>query len=152
MNYLTAFLICASAALVEGLCAGRNPMAQLKATRQPAWSPPNWLWIVIGLAWYGICFTALARLLPLWPGSRLAIFLLAALMLANGGANILGFRLKRLDWAFFFLFPYWLLLAAFLWSVRPLDGLSFGLFLVYAVYQLYAAAWGYRLWRLNPRA
>ena len=149
MNYLIALGLCVAAACVEGLCAGRDPMAQLKATRQPVWSPPNWVWVLIGVAWYGISYTALARLLPLWPASRLAVVLVCAMMLANASANLLQFRMKRLDLAFYFLFPYWLLLAAFLWSVAPLDRLACGLFSVYAVYQLYAGAWAYQLWKLN---
>ena len=151
MDYLIALLICVVAAAAEGLCAGRDPLAQLKATRQPSWSPPNWVWVLIGLAWYGMCFTALVQLLPFWPVHKAPVLLLAALMLANAGANLLGFRMRRLDLAFFFLFPYWLLLAAFMWAACPLDRLTCVMFAVYAVYQVYAAFWGYRLWRMNPR-
>jgi tryptophan-rich sensory protein len=152
MNYLIALGICVLVAVLEGLCAGRDPMAKLKATRQPSWSPPNWLWVLIGIAWYAICFIALVRLLGLWPARQAPVILLVALMVANASANILQFRLERLDLAFLFLFPYWLLLAAFLVVVRPLDDLITGLFAGYAAYQLYAAVWGYRLWKLNPPA
>jgi tryptophan-rich sensory protein len=124
-------------------------LSRLKAMNQPPWSPPTWVRVLIGIAWYGICFTALGRLLGRWPASRTSAALLLALMLANGGVNVLQFRVKRLDLAFFFLLPYWLALAAFLWAVCPLDGLACALFAIYAVYQLYAAAWGYALWRLN---
>jgi hypothetical protein len=41
------------------------------------------------------------------------------------------------------------LLAAFLYLVQPLDRLVFTLFALYAVYQLYAGAWAFGLWRLN---
>jgi tryptophan-rich sensory protein len=150
MNYLTALLICVGAALFEGLCAGRDPMGQLKATKQPPWSPPNWVWVLVGVAWYAICFAGLARLLPFWPDHPLPVVLLTALMLANGSANIFAFRMKRLDLAFYFLFPYWLLLAAFCWAAWPFDRLTVNLFAIYAVYQVYAAFWAYHLWRLNP--
>lgn len=53
MTYAIALLLCILAAAFEGLCAGRDPLAQLKATRQPRWSPPNWVWVLIGIAWYG---------------------------------------------------------------------------------------------------
>lgn len=149
MDYLVALGICVAAAAFEGLCAGRDPMAQLKATRQPRWSPPQWLWVLVGIGWYGICFTALIRLLPQWPESRRAVILLVTLMLLNGAVNLLQFRMKRLDLACFSLFPYWLLLAAFLWSACPLDRLSCALFAFYAAYQLYAGLWQYRLWQLN---
>ena len=149
MSWLIALLVCAVAAAFEGFCAGRDPMGQLRALRQPRWAPPNWMWVLIGLGWYAICFAALVRLLPGWPGTRRAIVLLVALMLANGAANLLQFRLRRLDLAFLFLFPYWLLLAGLLWVVCPLDRLICTLFGIYAVYQLYAAAWGWSLWRMN---
>ena len=149
MNWIWAGLICVVAAAVEGLCAGRDPMGQLKALRQPSWSPPTWVWVLVGLAWYGICFTGLVRLLPVWPEQKPPVLLLIALMLANASANFPAFRMRRLDLAFLFFFPYWLLLAAFLWSVCPLDRVTCALFAIYAVYQSYAAAWGYQLWRMN---
>lgn len=149
-NYFVALAICVVAAAVEGVCAGRDPMAQLRATRQPGWSPPNWAWVLIGLFWYGVCFTALVRLLPAWPEHRAPVILLCAMMLANGAVNIIQFRMKRLDLAFFYLFPYWLLLGSFLWTACPVDRLTCILFGIYSVYQIYAAAWGYQLWQINP--
>jgi multisubunit Na+/H+ antiporter MnhB subunit len=73
MNWISAGLICAAAAALEALCAGRDPVGQLKALRQPAWSPPTGGWVLIGLGWYGICFTGLARLLPSWSDYRLPV-------------------------------------------------------------------------------
>lgn len=144
--------ICIVAAGLEGLCAGRDPMGQLKVLNQPSWSPPTWAWVLIGLGWYCICFTGLVRLLPYWPEHRSPIILLVALMLANAVVNIPTFRMRRLDLAFYFFAPYWLLLATFLWAIWPLDRLTCMLFAVYAVYQVYAAAWGYKLWRMNRPA
>ena len=152
MTWAIALAICVAVAALEGLCAGRDPMGQLKAIRQPSWSPPNRAWVLIGIAWYAICFTALVRLLPHWESHQAPVLLLAALMAANAAANLLQFRLKRLDLAFVFLLPYWLLLAAFLAAACPLDRLTCALFGAYAVYQLYAAAWGWQLWRMNRPA
>lgn len=151
MDYLIALLFCVAAAALEALCAGRDPMGQLKALKQPRWSPPNWVWVLIGIAWYGICFVALVRLLPLWPREPFPLILLLALMALNAIANIPLFRMRRLDLAIAFIVIYWPVLAAFLWFVYPSDSPTFVLFKVYAVYQLYAAAWGYQLWRMNPR-
>lgn len=150
LAWIWAGLICITAAAVEGLCAGRDPMGQLKAIRQPAWSPPTWVWVLVGIAWYGICLTGLARLIPGWPATRLPVLLICVLLLANAAVNIPTFRMRRLDLAFFSFAPYWLLLGVFLWSVYPSDRLTCALFAVYAIYQLYAAAWGYQLWRMNP--
>lgn len=102
--------------------------------------------------WYAICFTALARLLPLREQSRTAIVLVCTLMLANGAVNVLQFRMKRLDLSFWFLGPYWLVLGIFLVAVFAFDRVTFALFAGYSVYQIYAAFWGYRLWQLNPPA
>lgn len=152
MIYFIAFLLCAGAAGLEALWAGPDPMGKLKVLRQPAWSPPNWAWVLIGLAWYGFCFTALIRLLPLWPAERLSILLLGGLMIANGAANLFQFRLARLDLTFLYGLPYAALLALFLVEVWPIDRLVFALFALYACYLPYAGAWGWRLWRLNPTA
>lgn len=149
MNYLLALVICIVAAVIESICAGRDPLTQLRAVRQPRWSAPVWVWVLIGIAWYLICFIALARLMAQWPASMVAVLLLAALMLANAAANIFQFRMRRLDLAFFFLFPYWVLLAVFMLAACPLDRVACWLFGGYAVYQLYAAGWGYALWRMN---
>lgn len=126
-------------------------MGQLKGLRQPKWSPPIWAWVLIGIAWYGICLVGLARLLTYWPEQKLPLILLVSLLLANGAANIPLFRWRRLDLALLFFVPYWALLAAFMLSAFPLDRLTCGLFAAYAVYQLYAALWGYQLLRMNPR-
>ncbi len=152
MSYAIALALCAVAAVFEGLCAGRNAMAKLLALRQPSWSPSPGAWLLVGLAWYAICYTSLARLLPLWPQDKWPVLLLCALMLANGLANFFQFRLERLDLSFFYLFPYWLLLGAFLWLACPIDALVCAMFGAYAAYQLYAAAWAYRLWQLNRAA
>lgn len=141
--------ICAFAVIFEALCAGKDPMGELRKLRQPSWSPPNWLWVMIGIAWYCICLVGLVRLLPSFDAGPAPVMLLVGLMLANGAVNLFQFRMRRLDLALAFFGPYWLLLAAFLWVVWPLDPIVGSLFAVYAVYQLYAAAWGYALWKLN---
>mgnify|MGYP003581183180 CR=1 FL=1 len=149
IDWLIALGICAATAGVEALCAGRDPMRRLRALKQPRWSPPNWAWVLIGLAWYGIAFTGLVRLLPFWPGSRAPVLLLVALLLGNAAVNIPLFRTRQLGLALACFIPYWLLLAAFLGAACPLDSLTCALFLGYALYQIYAAAWGHALWRLN---
>ena len=106
----------------------------------------------IGVFWYLICFVSLARLLPAYDTNPLAVRLLGMLMAANAFANVLQFRFDRLDLAFLYLFPYRALLGAFLLAAAPLDRLSTALFLIYAAYQIYAAAWAWKLWALNGRS
>ena len=151
-SYLLALLICAGVALLEGVCAGRDSMAQLRRLRQPGWSPPSFVWILIGLFWYAICFTALVRLLPTYNQNATSVWLLIGLMAANAVANVPQFRMRRLDIAFLYLLPYWVLLGAFIWSIRGLDSVTLALFGIYSVYQLYAAAWVWSLWQMNKTA
>lgn len=150
--WATAIGICVAAAVFEGLCAGTNPMGKLKALDQPNWSPPNWVCVIIGVAWYAICLTGLVRLLPYFDSLPLPVVLLVALMLVNGAVNLFQFRLERLDVALASFVPYWAILAVVLILTWPLDRLTFALFAVYSVYQVYAAFWGYALYRRNPRA
>ena len=151
-RYLLALLICAGMALLEGVCAGRDPMGQLRALHQPRWAPPSFVWILIGLFWYGICFTALVRLLPFYGRNRVSVWLLIVLMAANAGANVPQFRMRRLDIAFFYFLPYWGLLVAFICSVRNIDPVALTLFGIYAGYQVFAAAWSWSLWQMNRQA
>lgn len=150
--WAAAIAICVLAAVFEGLCAGPNPMAKLRALDQPRWSPPNWVWVVIGIAWYAICLTGLVRLLPAFGLSPWPVVLLVALMLLNGAVNLFQFRLERLDLALASFAPYWTILALFLVLTWPRDRLTFWLFAVYSAYQVYAAFWGFALYRRNPRA
>ena len=149
MTYAIALAICMAAAVLKGLCAGRDPMGRLRRLKQPAWSPPAWAWVLIGLGWYAICFTALVRLLPAWPQTAAPVILVCVLLLANAGANVPLFRMRRLDIAFWWLLPYWAALGALLLTACPHDRVVCALFGAYVGYQLYAAAWQYRLWKLN---
>ena len=137
---------------LEALLAGKDPVRALRSIRQPIWAPPLWAWAIIGAAWYVICFVSLARLLP---GSTITpwpMILLILLMVSNAAWGVIQFRAKRYDFGSWFLIPYAALTTAFLVTVRPIDPLSWFLFIVYATYLPYAAAWAYSVWRLNPRS
>jgi tryptophan-rich sensory protein len=152
MHWLIALGICIAAAAFEGLCAGKDPMGELRKLRQPRWSPPGWLWVLIGVGWYAICLIGLGRLLPAIDAAPAPTFLLTGLMFANGAVNIFQFRMRRLDLALGFFGPYWALLAAFVMTAWPVDRVTAWLFSGYAAYQLYAAAWAFSLWRLNSKS
>lgn len=150
-SYVTALLVCAAVAAFEGLCAGKEPLKKLAQLKQPGWSPPSWMWVLIGLCWYGFCFVALVRLLPHYAADPMAVRLLGLLMAANAFANLFQFRAGRLDLAWLMLLPYWLVLAMFVVAAAAVDRLTTVLFAIYAVYQIYAAAWGWQLWALNGK-
>ena len=125
-------------------------MGALREIGQPSWAPPNWVWAIIGVAWYVICYVSLVRLLFKLHDGPWPFALLLALMAANGAWGIIQFRLRRYDLGLLFYIPYVALIATFLAIVWPVDRLSFYLFIGYAIYMLYGAAWGWAIWRLNP--
>ena len=150
-NWLWAGLICVLLGAFEAGASGKDPAGALRSIRQPDWSPPFWLWAIIGVAWYLICFISLARLLPIFDTRPAPLLLLLALMVANGASGILQLRMKRFDLALWVMPPYATLVLALLWIVWPLDRVVFFLFAGYAAYLVYAGVWGWNLWRLNPR-
>src|SRR4030095_7780854 len=136
--WIAGLLACVAAAVFEGICAGKDSLRKLAQLKQPSWSPPSWLWVLIGLFWYGICFVAFVRLLPHYSTDPMAVRLLGLLIAANAFANVFQFRMGRLDLAWLILWPYWLVLAAFIVMATAVDRLTTVLFAIYAVYQLYA--------------
>jgi tryptophan-rich sensory protein len=146
---IVALIACAVVAAIETLCAGKDPMGKLRRLRQPAGSPPTWVWILIGVSWYALSVTALVRLQRAEEGVGGLFDGLVVVMLINAAANIPQFRMQRLDIAFFYLFPYWIVLAAFLRAAWPADRFVVWMFAPYAVYQVYAAVWAWKLWKLN---
>lgn len=150
-NWAIATLICLGFGALEAVAAGKDPAGALRELRQPRWSPPFWVWAIIGAAWYVACLVSLARLLPRYDDAPSPLILLLILMLANGAWGVLQFRMKRFDLALWFCLPYAALVVAFLWTVWPVDRLPFYIFAGYAAYLPYAGIWGWQIWRLNPR-
>jgi tryptophan-rich sensory protein len=148
-NWQIAGAICVGAVILEAALAGGDPAATLRSMRQPPWSPPFWLWAVIGVCWYAICFVGLGRLLRGDGSTRAPVALLLLLMAANAGWGVLLFRLERFDLAFWSGIPYAAILAALLFTLWAVDRLVFWLFAAYGVYLAYAATWSWWLWRLN---
>lgn len=145
-----ALLICVAAAGLEGMLAGSGVRQRLAALRMPAYSPPFAVWLVIGAAYYAICFVVLRHLLP--GGFTLALVLLVLVLLANALWSVLFFRWRDLRASFIAFVPYAVLVAALvllLWRHYPLGAV---LFMGYCAYLLYATWWGYRLWVLNATA
>jgi len=144
--------VCAGAAALEGICAGRTVKKFFSELRFPRFSPPLWVWSIIGGAYYVIFGFALFRLLRRGVGGSLAVFAVALIiwmMLLNALANYVIFRARNLYLAFvagaiFPIFDIALLLCLFrldnpaAWSLFP-----------YMAYRLYAIWWGYSVWRIN---
>ena len=144
--------ICALAASAEGIVSGKRPLEFLATLRLPRFTPAPWAWIVIGVFYYAICSTVLARLLQLNGSNRLhlsATILIIVLLVLNALFNYLLFGLRNPFTAFVVFIPYDFIAVALLICLFSLDSTAAYLFVPYVAYLAFATAWGYQLWRLN---
>ncbi len=151
-NWVLAAGACVAAVILETLCAGRDPGAALKQLRQPRWALPFPAWVAIGLGYYAACFFALLRLLDLSGTARTCITLLLALMGANGLWNYFFFRRRNYRLGFWLSFWYAGLTVVVLWCVLVLDRTAGLVLALYFVYQPYALAWTFRVWKMNDNS
>ena len=83
---LISIAVCAVAAALEGVCAGRNFKAFFATLRFPPYSAPLWAWSIIGGLYYVIFCFVIYRLLRLGGDSALrlaALALIVFMMLVN---------------------------------------------------------------------
>ena len=149
---LLALAVCIAAAALEGVLAGPGVRQRFAELRMPRCSPPLAVWIVIGVAYYVVCFAVLYRLLLLPPGRTRAacLALLLFVLLANAFWNYLFFRLRSLRLSFIAGIPYSLAALGLLALLFGLDRVAAWWLLPYAVYLVYANAWTAALLRANP--
>lgn len=147
-----ALAICMGAAGLEGVLAGQGVQQRFAVLRLPRLSPPLRIWIVIGVAYYAICFVVLYRLLVLPPTGRrtAAICLVLTVLLVNAFWNYLFFRLRSLRLSFVASVVYAVVALGLLPLLYQLDRVAAWCLLPYALYLSYANWWGYALWRANP--
>jgi tryptophan-rich sensory protein len=148
---LLAIIICIAAAALEGLLAGGGVRQRLAQLRMPPYSPPFALWLVIGVAYYGICLIVLRHLLagPFTQSVVAALALLSVVLLSNALWSVLFFRWHDLRASFIAFIPYAVVVAGLVVSLSGVYPFGAVLFICYCIYLLYATWWGYRLWLLN---
>jgi translocator protein len=146
---LLALVICIAAAALEGVLAGSHVRQRLAALRMPPYSPRFSLWLLIGLAYYAICFVVLRQLLA--DGFTLSLVLLVVVLLANASWSVVFFRWRDLRASFIAFIPYAVLVVALIVSLIRSYPFGAVLFVCYWAYLLYATWWGYRLWLLNTQ-
>ena len=146
-----AGVICAGGVALESLCAGKSIRKRLTELRWPRYSPSLRAWVLIGGAYYVICFVVWIRLLQL-PDSawRTAAFALAASVMAvNAIWNLFFFRSRNLSHALICGIVYTTFAITLLLILTRIDRTAALWFLPYAVYLAYANLWGWRVWKLN---
>ena len=145
--------ICVAAALIEGLCAGRQVRPFFKQVRLPRYSAPLWLWSLIGAVYYLVFGFVLYRLLIHVPASGLmrpTLALIGAMMLGNALSNLVIFRARNLRLSGNIGDAYALLDSLLVLVVARIDTLAAWALAPYLAYRVYAVWWGHRLAELNP--
>lgn len=148
---LYALGLCALAAALEGVFAGGGIKKRLAELRAPRYAPPLWGWVLIGIAYYVMCFAVLYRLfnLPTTALRNLALALAATVLLANALWNYFFFRRRSVFLAFLLGLPYSVVAVALFVCLLHLDRTAALWWLPYVVYLFYASAVSYALLRLN---
>ena len=146
--------ICAVAAALEGVCAGKNVKSFFAKLRFPPYSAPLWVWTIIGALYYVIFWFALYRLLRLGSDSALrntALTLILFMLVVNALTNYVIFRARNLHLSFIIgaLFPA-MDVTLFIFLTQ-LDRVAAWSLIPYLLYRIYAIWWGYSLLKLNGR-
>jgi len=148
---LIALAVCAVAAGLEGVAAGSGVRQRFAALRMPRWSPPLTLCMVIGAAYYLVCFMVLTRLFALPSSGRVtaALALLLAVMLVNAYWNFLFFRRRDLRLSFLAGAVYSVAAVGLFVFLCQLDAQAAWWPSPYVAYLVYANAFGYGVWQAN---
>ena len=149
---LLGLIICAAAAVLEGVLAGKGARQRLAQLRMPPYSPPFALWLVIGFLFYAMCFVILRHVLSIGlvsPSQVFAFVLTIVLLLANAFWSVLFFRWCDLRSSFIAFVPYAILVAALVILLGRTYPLGAILLSLYCIYLIYATRWGFHLWRGN---
>lgn len=152
MRFVLPAAICLGAILAETLAAGRRPSAVIASLKQPRWALPMQAWYVVGVAYYGVCFVTLYRVMQGGTVRGLRFFALGltvAVMGLNAVWNWVFFRRRDLGLSFRLFIPYSALVVLLLGVLIYVDLVSAALFGMYLVYFSYAIVWAYQVWRLN---
>ncbi|UVC18410.1 tryptophan-rich sensory protein [Mesorhizobium onobrychidis] len=103
-----------------------------------------------GGAFYTIMTFGVAAMLQAQERGAAALVMVIAVMVTDGVWNYLLFRRRRLDWAYWYLFPYTVLVATTTIAVFTIDVPAGGLIAIYLAFLPYDFAWTKALATLNP--
>ena len=149
---LISLLICIVSVILEGLFAGKNVKEFIAKLRSPKYAPPFWVWIVIGVLYYIVCFFISYRVLKHDGDDSLkttALVLLLTMMGANAIWNYVFLRAQNLFLSFMAFIPYPLLAIGLFFCLLQFEPRVAWIFLPYVLYLGYAAFICYRYWKLN---
>ena len=110
------------------------------------------MWLLIGGAYYVVCFAILYRLIASdLPSTshKAAVVVLLMLMVANAAWGFLFFRVGNLRASFLAFIPYGLLALLLAALLATIDLTCLMLLAPYLAYLGYATWWAHSLWLLN---
>jgi len=148
-----AATLCAVAAALEALCAGRNVRSFFETMCFPRYSAPLWAWSIIGALYYAIFGYVVFRLLSCAPTSVLTgatLTLIVSMMVGNALANLAIFRARNLHLSYVIGCVFAVLDVVLFGLMVSLDSVAAWALAPYLVYRAYAVWWGRALVRLNP--
>lgn len=151
---LISLLICAAAAALEGLFAGKNVKSVLGKLKTPAYAPPLWIWAIIGVFYYLTCFFILFRILRYNDNTSIryaAFALLLVVMAVNAFWNYVFFRRENLIYSFVLGIFYTLAAVVLFVCLLQFDDIAAYAQIPYLLYLIYAFYWGCGLLKLNPK-
>ena len=152
---LASLAICGLVAALEGACAGRNVKKFFASLRFPRYSPPFWLWTLIGGGYYLIFFFIIYRLLRLsyYSGLRYAALgLIIFMMIVNALSNYVIFRARNLYLSFIIGAVFPIMDVTLFALLLTLDHTAAVAMIPYLLYRGYAVFWAYALWKANSTA
>ena len=150
-----AVVVCVLAAILEGVCAGRNIRPFFDTFRFPPYSAPLWVWSIIGAVCYAVFGFVVFRLLSVAPPttlSRPTLTLIVAMMIGNALSNLVIFRARNLRLSYVVGCVFAGLDVVLLICVSQIDFIAALTLVPYLAYRVYAVWWGRALVRLNPEA
>lgn len=152
-SILNSLAVCVLAAVLEGLFAGKNIKPFLSKLRNPSASPSVFVWGLIGVGYYLICFVILYRLFRHEGNSsirNIALILLWSVMALNAFWNYTFFRMKNLRLSFILSLLYGMPVLVLFVCLILFDRIGALVLLPYVLYLPYMYRWGYGLLTLNP--
>jgi len=144
--------ICVASAITEGIGAGKDVKGFFAKLRQPPFAPPLWVWYIIGVVYYAMCFFLAYRILR-HDGDEwikyTALGLLLVYMGINAFWNFTFFRFRNMFLSFLVGLPYIPVAIGLLLCLWQTDRTAAFVFTPYLFYLIYATWLGYQNWQLN---
>lgn len=150
--FVISLTICAAAAGLEGLCAGKNVKQYFAKLKFPRYSAPLWVWYIIGGLYYLIFSYVLYRVLlknfeHFLPKATFAFIVF--MLILNGLWNYVFFRGQNLFVGFMVASLFPLLDIILLVLLIKLDASAAWALVPYLGYRVYGVWWGYGFWKEN---